>query len=152
MERWRSVPGYEGRYAVSDKGRVRSFLGRPTKSRQGLLAQTLNAGYLKVSLRKDGKTRTVGLHVLVAEAFLGPRPPRHDVAHNNSNPLDNRLTNLRYDTRAGNMKDKPPRQRSGIPSPVKEEIRSAAVQRGALLALAEKYGVSYATVKNYRRT
>lgn len=47
--------------------------------------------------------RTV--HSLVALAFIGPRPHGYEVCHNNGNPLDNRVDNLRYGTSADNKLD-----------------------------------------------
>jgi hypothetical protein len=39
----------------------------------------------------------------VAEAFLGPRPPKHDVLHIDGNRHNNCISNLRYGTRAENL-------------------------------------------------
>jgi hypothetical protein len=44
--------------------------------------------------------------VLVAEAFLGPRPVsdvRIDICHGDNDPYNNRLSNLRYDTHQANQ-------------------------------------------------
>src|SRR3546814_16009402 len=40
------------------------------------------------------------------EAFVGPRPDGMEVAHNDGDPLNNRLENLRYATPAENTDDK----------------------------------------------
>lgn len=53
-------------------------------------------------LTSDGRKYT---HCLVAEAFLGPRPPGNDVRHKNDNGLDNRAVNLEYGSRSQNMLD-----------------------------------------------
>lgn len=50
----------------------------------------------------------VYVHHLVTEAFIGPRPPGYEVCHANSDPGDNRLGNLRYDTPKGNAADRIP--------------------------------------------
>jgi hypothetical protein len=47
----------------------------------------------------------VRIHQIVAKAFLGPRPTGMQVAHNNCNHRDNRLSNLRYATPAENQAD-----------------------------------------------
>lgn len=44
-------------------------------------------------------------HVLVMQAFRGERPAGMDVCHGNGDPADNRLENLRYDTRRANIED-----------------------------------------------
>lgn len=49
--------------------------------------------------------KNYAIHRLVLETFVGPCPPGMYVCHNNGNPKDNRLENLRYDTPAGNSAD-----------------------------------------------
>lgn len=115
-EQWKPIPDWEGLYEVSDQGRVRS-LDREVagRNRYGEITRTLRGrvlkappnsdGYLMVSLCRDGSPVSRKVHVLVAVAFLGERPEGMDVCHNNGNPADNRLLNLRYDTRAENITD-----------------------------------------------
>lgn len=114
-ETWKPVVGFEGLYEVSDLGRVRSldrivkqwnrhawiereFLGVILKPR------SLN-GYASYILYKEGENRSATGHVLVAEAFIGPRPSGFQVCHYNGVRNDNRLDNLRYDTPKANSQD-----------------------------------------------
>ena len=46
------------------------------------------------------------IHTLVLEAFVSLRPIGMVACHNNGNPIDNRVENLRWDTQANNNKDK----------------------------------------------
>ncbi|MCV7354514.1 NUMOD4 domain-containing protein [Mycolicibacterium fluoranthenivorans] len=114
-ELWRPVVGYEGLYEVSDQGRVRSL---DRSVRYGSKAWRRHHGteiapfrspptnYLTVSLSRDGYKRNRRIHVLVLEAFIGPRPsPEMDGCHNNSDPDDNRAANLRWDTKVSNSQD-----------------------------------------------
>lgn len=63
-------------------------------------------GYVSLSLYEKGKRHMRMAHRLVAEAFIGPCPPGLEVAHCNGDPADNRVENLRYDTRSGNLADR----------------------------------------------
>lgn len=107
-EQWRPVVGYEGAYEVSDLGQVRS-MDRLVPCKGGFRSsrgQTLKAtprpsGYLQVGLA--GKSALV--HSLVARAFLGERPSGYEVCHNNGDPADNRVVNLRIDTISSNRRD-----------------------------------------------
>jgi hypothetical protein len=106
-ERWLPVPGYEGLYEVSNIGRVRSL---PHKTRQGMrggrMRKTpLNAGYPVVSLYANGVGRVTSVHLLVAAAFIGPRPPGMEVRHLDGNPSNCVLSNLTYGTHTENMRD-----------------------------------------------
>jgi hypothetical protein len=62
------------------------------------------AGYLYVQLWRSRKK--VGVHRLVALAFLGEPPSdRHEVAHNDGDPKNNHVSNLRWATHAENQAD-----------------------------------------------
>jgi len=106
-ERWLAVAGFEGLYAVSDLGRVRSFHGGKGKGKRGGLLRPGVAGktniHLRVSLYKDRK-RTIRLvHQLVAEAFLPPCPEGQEICHGPGGARDNRLVNLSHGTRSKNL-------------------------------------------------
>lgn len=116
VEQWEDVPGFEGRYQASNLGHIRSLpravpCGKPKRNGERhtrispgkvLSAGKASNGYLTVSL---GRRNTIPVHTLVAATFLGPRPKGHDVCHINGDPCDNRLENLRYDSRAENILD-----------------------------------------------
>src|SRR5690606_27606505 len=57
-------------------------------------------GYPQGYLSVEGKTVPRKVHALVAEAFIGPRPEGHQIAHNDGDRLNSRLENLRYATAA----------------------------------------------------
>lgn len=97
MERWRPVVGFEGRYDVSNRGRVYSWVTERVL-RPGIASN----GYPTVALGR-GKTKTV--HSLVAAAFIGPCPPGMEVRHRDGNRRNPRATNLEYGTRADNIRD-----------------------------------------------
>lgn len=45
------------------------------------------------------------VHILVAEAFIGPRPKNADVCHYDDDKSNNAVENLRYGTRSENVHD-----------------------------------------------
>lgn len=102
-EEWRPVVGAEGRYEVSDEGRIRSLLGRTPR----LLKLTEGSnGYQTVNVYGASQPRRLrSVHQLVAEAFIGPHPPDTDVRHLNGIKADCRAVNLAYGTRSQNMLD-----------------------------------------------
>ena len=105
IEIWKDIPGYEGRYQVSNFGRVKSLPNIRRKSELILRQAAMKSGHLMVSLwNGNGRSRLV--HALVMEAFVGPRPAGMDCCHNDGDPANNRLSNLRWDTRSGNERDK----------------------------------------------
>lgn len=59
------------------------------------------SGHSSVSV--DGKQRFI--HVLMVEAFIGPRPIGQEVRHLNGKPSDNRIENLTYGSKSENAYD-----------------------------------------------
>ena len=109
-EVWLPVPGYEGRYEISDRGNARSLDrvvadGRHYKGK--LIVGSFDTdGYRQIGLRASNGTRkTWKIHALVLLAFVGPRPEGYFACHNNGDNTDNRLSNLRWDTAAANAAD-----------------------------------------------
>lgn len=98
QEVWKEVFGYEGRYEVSNRGRVYShFLKRE------LTQYDRGNGYLSVMLSKKGKSKNYTVHSLVAEAFLGKPQKGLEIDHIDGNKTNNNVLNLRYITHSDNM-------------------------------------------------
>jgi hypothetical protein len=143
METWKSIPGYEGQYEVSDQGRVRN--------RTKILSQAaMRSGHLTVHLRRD----THYVHRLVLFAFVGAPPistQRMEVRHLDGNPANNMLGNLVWGTVAENRAD---RRRLGEKAKLSYDEAMALRQdlkNGMLLKdVAAKYGVGSRTAARYR--
>lgn len=115
-EHWKPVSGWGDVYEVSDQGRVRSkprivlrsdgetrrLKGRVLRASR---ANSTNNRYRSVGLSKDGKLYMKRVHLLVAEAFIGPRPEGMVLRHLNDDTNDNRLANLAYGTIRDNSRD-----------------------------------------------
>lgn len=103
---WRPVVGYEGVYEVSNDGQVKRVAGgqgaRPGIRKQGRHPN----GYMQIALSMNNRTATKKVHRLVAEAFIGPCPEGMELCHNNDDPGDNRVENLRWDTHKANCVDR----------------------------------------------
>jgi len=103
-EEWRSVVEYEGVYEVSSLGRVRrTACGRGATAGRILSDAATSAGYRSVSLNRNNKARSFLVHRLVAHAFVGEPPERHEVNHLDGDKANNMLANLEYVTRSGNV-------------------------------------------------
>ena len=104
QENWRSVVGYEGRYLVSDKGRIKSIFGRKNPRKRPIIRKLrLSTGYWIVDLKENGNATTFKVSRLVAAAFHGPCPDGMEVAHRNGKRNDDRKENLIYTTHLENM-------------------------------------------------
>lgn len=99
FEEWREVLGHPN-YRVSNLGRV--------AGPRGLIRLTANTdGYLRVGLSRGPEKVLKNVHILVCEAFHGPKPfPEAIVLHGPDHTKSNcRADNVRWGTFAENMQD-----------------------------------------------
>lgn len=91
--KWKEIPGTEGKYLISDTGKVFSVI------KNKMIAQGIsNQGYARVEIKKDGIRKKYGVHRLVAETFI-PNPNEYPVVnHKDENPLNNNANNLEWCT------------------------------------------------------
>jgi len=95
-EVWKDIPNFEGRYMVSNLGRIKSMKYRH-HNKEEILKQESNQNYKRVCLyTKDGKRHHFGVHRLVAMAFL-PNPNNYnEINHKDENPSNNCIDNLEW--------------------------------------------------------
>jgi hypothetical protein len=99
-EKWLETQ-YKG-FSVSSFGRVRN-----DKTNYILSPPIDTYGYPKICIIVDGKIKNIRVHRLVALAFIGDPPDgKTQVAHNDGNPRNNLVSNLRWATNKENMQDK----------------------------------------------
>lgn len=98
---FRLIPGQK-KHRVSDDGKMQSL---KSSGWQDMKASPDRSGYPCVSMKVEGKPKTLRVHTLVLLAFVGPRPPGMVARHLNDNPRDNRLENLKWGTRSENGAD-----------------------------------------------
>lgn len=103
-EQWRTIPGIDPHYEVSNHGRLRSWI--PWRNLPLPRIVTPNgskrSGHLQTTFRGGGRFL---VHRLVMLAFVGPCPDGLEVCHNDGDPTNNHIENLRYDTRHANIMD-----------------------------------------------
>lgn len=98
-EEWRNVVGYEGRYQVSNYGRVKSLLQKYPKI---MRADVQSKGYVQIRLFKNGHSKNCGVHVLVAQAFMLNFEQKPEVDHINGDKENNCVWNIDWTTRREN--------------------------------------------------
>ena len=86
-------------YAIYDDGRVWS-----NKSKKFLLPYKMPTGYLRVTLRKEGRPHYKYVHRLVADAFVDNPNNYKEINHKDENKSNNDFTNLEWCTVAYNTR------------------------------------------------
>lgn len=142
----KEVDGFP-RYRISKAGVCESFYhGKwsPLKP-----YKTGSTDHLTVKLYRDGKWANRRVHRLVLEAFVGPCPEGMQGCHNDGNPENNALENLRWDTIRGNMLDAVNHGTNALtklaPGQV-DQIRVRCLAGEAYEEVARAFGVSPANV------
>lgn len=113
-EIWKAAYGWEGFYDVSTHGRARSVsrLARHAKGgTQKIVGQILKPcfhdfGYVVWGFSSNGKQCIVYAHTVILQTFVGLRPDGFQACHNDGDPRNCNLDNLRWDTVQSNNNDK----------------------------------------------
>jgi hypothetical protein len=156
MENWRDLPGFDGAYQVSDRGSIRRAKPSPYSSVGKVLNLRIDArGYYRVAIRKGGVSKLVSPHVAVLEAFVGPRPDRHDASHMNGIRTDNRLENLMWESSSDNHRRKlshgtlihgEKHKLAKITAEQAREIRDRRAKGETAIVLSREYGISRSVI------
>lgn len=123
MPKIHQVPEFE-KYGVDRSGNFYSQMRRGDQSWRLVSGSVQRNGYRRIALRRPGKIKYFFMGPLMLTVFRGPRPLGMESCHNNGKRDDNRIRNLRWDTRKSNHADK---------------SKHGTIQRG------EKHGMSVLT-------
>lgn len=142
-------------YFVSNLGKV--YSDSPRRGFYELTPRPNKDGYLRVALKKAGVKRETGstrnqgkgktfqrsVHLLVAEAFLGPKPnPKSQVDHINNQRDCNHINNLRYISSSDNVKESFEYNLNATIFGIQGDKLPNLLKRGRILEMAEE-GFSY---------
>ena len=114
-EIWKDIKGYEGKYQISNMGRIKSLsrehaicvfnkVNIKIFSKDRIIKGHKDKdGYLMVSLPFEGRYKNFKIHRLVAFAFLDKIEGKNIINHKNGKKDDNRVENLEWCTNSENL-------------------------------------------------
>jgi hypothetical protein len=114
MELWKDIKGYERKYQVSNKGRVKSLTRKILVERKGvtfyqtyhtqILSLHIVCNYVKVTLSNNKISKSISVHRLVAKEFILNKNNLPHINHKDGNKLNNVVNNLEWCDRYANMR------------------------------------------------
>ena len=164
-EEFKDLPGFEELIAVSSFGRVYTYprtvqkycgLSNSTvkQNYKGRLLNTYKdkCGYIKFRFGANGKKYSMLVSRAMLMAFVGQPKLGQFACHNDSNPENNKIENLRWDFQKGNMKDRQERglypegenhHAARVPICIVKKLKS---KESTPAKLAKETGFSYRTL------
>lgn len=164
---YRELP-YNPGYRVGSDGTVWSRIGKRSKSMPKGCPLSLKDEWRPLSLRLNSRSGRLQVKIysaslqfrlrhvaqLVLEAFVGERPEKMECCHNDGDKMNNRLENLRWDSKSANSADRIRHgihkgERNGMCKLTPDQVRAIrfAYSEGATKGkLARMYGVSGTTI------
>jgi hypothetical protein len=155
MEEWKEIKGFDGRYFVSNTGKVKSVsryvdigLGRVQFKPERILKPGKGShGYFTVVLCKDKKQKSFCVHRIVADAFLNGSGSC--INHKDGNKLNNDASNLEWVSYSKNIKHA---YDNGLKKPYRkitsDQVSIIRESKGILSnsELGRKYSVARSTI------
>ena len=152
METWLPVVGYEGLYEVSTEGRIRN----PRTGKVKVYTHDKQKRRPFVGLWRNNKICVIYPHKAVLEAFVGKRPKGMEACHNDGNPFNNRLDNLRWDTPRNNQLDRVKHgtsnrgERCAAAKLTELQVRAILIDTRLQREIAADYGVRENTISRIK--
>jgi hypothetical protein len=153
---YRDIPGFPN-YRVGSDGTVWSCKNRFQKWFQlKVYPNPYRRNYVNVILWRNNVMYNRSLHGLVLTTFIGPCPPGMEACHHpDPDVSNNRLENLRWDTKKENQKDidRLGRRKKGIDAPrgrltddQVRELRRLRAEKVPVKVVAAQFGIHCETV------
>ena len=152
METWKDVVGFEGLYLVSDEGNVCTVKTGKLKT----LSINIKDKRLHVQLWKSNKQKCCKVHRLVLTAFVGPCPQGMECCHNDGNPFNNKVSNLRWNTPTNNQADRTKHgtsnrgEQCGTAKLTQEQVDLIRKDTRLQRVIASEYGVLQNTISRIK--
>ena len=108
LEIWEDISNYEGLYKISNQGNVLSLEkkgpGRRIYPCKIMKPEIMKLGYHRIMLSKNGVTKKIMVHVLVARHFVPGEAENKEVNHIDGIKANNKAWNLEWVTKSDNIK------------------------------------------------
>ena len=142
------VVSWDSRLIVGSDGTIWSCKHHGIWKKRVLSPISRNDPRPTLSIRVNGKTKTIPVQNIVLEEFVGPRPSGMEACHYPDRDVtNNNLSNLRWDTRKANFEDRDLHgttvrgEKMHTAKLTEEAVRDIRTSKLGPTALSRKYGV-----------
>ena len=97
-KKWKDIKGYEGHYRINNHGEVFSV-----KKNKIMKPEIMRLGYLRIQLSKNGISRKILIHKIVATHFIDNPLQKNEINHIDEIKNNNKSENLEWVTHPENM-------------------------------------------------
>ena len=149
MEEWKDIIGYEGKYQVSNTGKIRSLNYRRTGKIKLLKPTTDRDGYKTILLYKNNKQKRYKLHRLIAKVFINNPNDLPEVNHKDEDKSNNRVENLEWCDRKYNANYGTIKERIAETNFKKVRCIDTGEIFNSINEAAEKYNIHNSTLVHY---
>ncbi len=155
IEIWKDVSGYKELYKISNYGKIKRLIGWKCLRERILKPGNNGRGHGWVYLYKNNRREKYYIHRLVLKAFTGLCPEGMECCHNDGNPGNNFIGNLRWDTHKNNNQDKVKHGTLVYGSKIKQsklnnqdiiDIRNRYINGEYGTEIAKDYGVKFSAI------
>ena len=151
-EQWRDIEGYEGRYQVSNYGRVKSFKRKNAKILKPLFQPS---GYMFICFSEKNNVQRFYIHILVARSFLSNPEHKPEVNHIDGHTFNCCTDNLEWVTPSENAIHafkiglRKLNEEHANAKLTNEQVKQIRENTGHLTIsqLAEKFGINNSTIE-----
>lgn len=126
-EIWKDIEGFEGKYQISNFGRVKALDYRRTGKEKILLQITDKLGYKSIQLWKNGSRKKYLIHRLVGKAFIENPDNLQIINHKDKNPSNNCAENLEWCSYKYNVNYSKEEQLRGMKNSIKNKLKRKKV-------------------------
>ena len=140
VEEWTDIKGYNGKYRISNTGKVESTNYNNTGKPQLLKIKVNRYGYNEVKLSQNNKTKNYLVATLVAQHYLKQPAPDMEVMHIGDNNIDS-VDNLKYGYRSEILHKMYKKHHRKIGKPSKYKMSYKNKQYKSKSDIAKDYGL-----------
>lgn len=101
MEEWKEIPGYNGKYLISNLGRIKSTYGKQER----IMRLSKSGKYQILNLSHNGNVKTYMVQSLMGKVWMEKPDEESWIKHIDGNTMNNDVNNLAWSKKGNLLKE-----------------------------------------------